>query len=44
MRLTKDLVGWFDHRLKIGEPIKDVMEHRVPRNTRVGPTCSAARA
>jgi len=33
MRLTKDLVGWFDHRLKIGEPIKDVMEHRVPRNT-----------
>jgi ubiquinol-cytochrome c reductase cytochrome b subunit len=33
MRLTKDLVGWFDHRLKIGEPIKEVMAHPVPRST-----------
>src|SRR5262249_48611584 len=33
MRLTKDLVDWFDHRLQLGRPIVDVMEHRVPRNT-----------
>ena len=36
MRLTKDLVdlaGWFDRRLQLGKPIKEAMEHRVPRNT-----------
>ena len=33
MRLTKDLVEWFDHRLQLGRPIKETMEHRVPRNT-----------
>ena len=33
MRLTKDLVEWFDHRLQLGRPIKEMMEHRVPRNT-----------
>ncbi len=33
MRLIKNLGGWFDHRLKLGEPIKETMEHRVPRST-----------
>lgn len=33
MRLTKDLVEWFDHRLQLGRPIKETMDHRVPRNT-----------
>src|SRR5262249_17086807 len=33
MRLTKDLAEWFDQRLQLGQPIKEAMEHRVPRNT-----------
>jgi ubiquinol-cytochrome c reductase cytochrome b subunit len=33
MRLTKDLAQWFDHRLQLGQPIKEAMEHPVPRNT-----------
>ena len=33
MRLTKDLAEWFDNRLQLGQPIKEAMEHRVPRNT-----------
>jgi ubiquinol-cytochrome c reductase cytochrome b subunit len=33
MRLIKDLAEWFDHRLQLGQPIKEAMEHRVPRNT-----------
>ena len=33
MRLTKDLAEWFDHRLQLGQPIKEAMEHRVPRST-----------
>ena len=33
MRLTKDLAEWFDHRLKLGQPIKEVMQHPVPRRT-----------
>jgi ubiquinol-cytochrome c reductase cytochrome b subunit len=33
MRLTKDLAEWFDHRLQLGQPIKETLEHRVPRNT-----------
>ena len=33
MRLIKDLAEWFDHRLQLGQPIKEVMEHRVPRTT-----------
>lgn len=33
MRLTKKLAEWFDHRLQLGRPIKETMEHRVPRNT-----------
>src|SRR5215467_15850233 len=33
MRLTRDLLQWFDHRLQLGKSIKETMEHRVPRNT-----------
>src|SRR5882672_8884788 len=33
MRLIKDLGGWFDHRLQLGQPIKEVMQHPVPRRT-----------
>ncbi|MGA2248396.1 MAG: cytochrome b N-terminal domain-containing protein [Verrucomicrobiota bacterium] len=33
MRLIKDLGEWFDQRLQIGRPIKDLMEHPVPRKT-----------
>src|SRR4026208_2167049 len=36
MRLTKDLAdlgGWFDRRLKLAQPIKEAMEHPVPRST-----------
>ena len=33
MRLSRDVAAWFDHRLKLGQPIKEAMEHRVPRNT-----------
>ena len=33
MRLTKDLAEWFDLRLKLGKPIKEAMEHPVPRST-----------
>src|SRR5262249_16736331 len=36
MRLTKDLVelaSWFDRRLQLGKPIKEAMQHRVPRKT-----------
>jgi ubiquinol-cytochrome c reductase cytochrome b subunit len=33
MRLIKDLGEWFDTRLKLGRPIKETMEHSVPRST-----------
>ncbi len=33
MRLIKDLAEWFDHRLKLGRPIKETMAHPVPRST-----------
>jgi ubiquinol-cytochrome c reductase cytochrome b subunit len=33
MRLTKDLAEWFDNRLQLGRPIREAMEHPVPRNT-----------
>jgi len=33
MRLTKDLAEWFDHRLQLGQPIKEAMQHPVPRRT-----------
>ena len=33
MRLTRDLVEWFDLRLKLGQPIKEAMQHAVPRST-----------
>src|SRR5712672_4417920 len=33
MRLIKDLGEWFDFRLKLGKPIREAMEHPVPKNT-----------
>src|SRR5258708_11862225 len=33
MRLTKDLAEWFGHRLQLGQPLKEVMQHPVPRRT-----------
>jgi ubiquinol-cytochrome c reductase cytochrome b subunit len=33
MRLIGRVGEWFDQRLQLGRPIKDVMEHRVPRQT-----------
>jgi len=31
MRVIKDLGEWFDFRLKLGKPIREAMEHPVPR-------------
>lgn len=33
MRIIKDVGEWFDFRLKLGQPIREAMEHPVPRNT-----------
>jgi ubiquinol-cytochrome c reductase cytochrome b subunit len=33
MRLIKDIGGWFDDRLQLGQPIKEAMGHPVPRST-----------
>ena len=33
MRLIKNLGRWFDQRLQLGQPIRDTMQHRVPRST-----------
>src|SRR6201994_343037 len=33
MRRLKDLYTWFDSRLQLGEPIKEMALHPVPRNT-----------
>ena len=33
MRLIKTIGEWFDLRLQLAEPIRDVAEHPVPRNT-----------
>src|SRR6202051_2309761 len=33
MRLVRRIAGWFDLRLQLGRPIRDVMEHPVPRQT-----------
>src|SRR5258708_1829385 len=33
MGVIKDLGQWFDFRLKLGKPIREAMEHPVPRNT-----------
>ena len=33
MRLIKDLGEWFDQRLQLGKPIKEAMEHPVPRSS-----------
>lgn len=33
MRLIKDLGEWLDLRLQLGKPLKDTMQHPVPRST-----------
>src|SRR6204780_1500430 len=33
MRLISEMADWFDNRLQIGKPIRDTMEHPVPRQT-----------
>jgi ubiquinol-cytochrome c reductase cytochrome b subunit len=33
MRLIAQIGEWFDRRLQLAAPIRDTMEHRVPRNT-----------
>jgi ubiquinol-cytochrome c reductase cytochrome b subunit len=33
MRLIKTLAAWFDRRLQLGRPVRDMMKHPVPRNT-----------
>jgi ubiquinol-cytochrome c reductase cytochrome b subunit len=33
MRLVRSLGEWFDHRLQLGKPIKEAMEHPVPRRS-----------
>jgi ubiquinol-cytochrome c reductase cytochrome b subunit len=33
MRLISQIGEWFDHRLQLAAPIRETVEHRVPRNT-----------
>ena len=33
MRVIAAIAGWFDHRLQLAAPIRDVVDHPVPRNT-----------
>ena len=33
MRLIAQIGEWFDRRLQLAAPIREVSEHRVPRNT-----------
>src|SRR5882724_9814921 len=33
MRLIKNVGGWFDQRLQLGGPVRETMEHPVPRET-----------
>jgi len=33
MRLIRKIGGWFDERLQLGTPIRNTMEHSVPRET-----------
>ncbi|HUA83357.1 MAG TPA: cytochrome b N-terminal domain-containing protein [Bryobacteraceae bacterium] len=33
MRLIRDLGAWFDQRLQLGSPIRETMEHPIPRET-----------
>jgi ubiquinol-cytochrome c reductase cytochrome b subunit len=33
MRLIKKVGGWFDQRLQLGTPLRETMEHPVPRET-----------
>src|SRR5713226_5523293 len=33
MRLIKSVGAWFDERLQLAAPVREIMEHRVPRQT-----------
>ena len=33
MRLMASIAEWFDHRLQLAAPIRDAVEHPIPRNT-----------
>src|SRR5882724_1110023 len=33
MRLIRTIGNWFDERLQLGSPIRDTMEHPIPRET-----------
>src|SRR5271170_5947459 len=33
MRLIKEIGAWFDQRLQLGKPLRETMEHRVPRSS-----------
>jgi len=33
MRLIAAIAEWFDHRLQLAAPIREVADHPVPRNT-----------
>jgi ubiquinol-cytochrome c reductase cytochrome b subunit len=33
MRLIRGISGWLDQRLQLGAPIRETMEHPIPRNT-----------
>jgi ubiquinol-cytochrome c reductase cytochrome b subunit len=33
MRLMQKVASWFDRRLQLGAPIRETMEHPIPRNT-----------
>jgi ubiquinol-cytochrome c reductase cytochrome b subunit len=33
VRLIQRVAGWFDQRLQLGKPIREALEHPVPRDT-----------
>jgi len=33
MRLIQNIAAWFDARLQLGAPMRETLEHRVPRDT-----------
>lgn len=33
MRMIREIAAWFDRRLQLGRPVRDMMQHPVPRNT-----------
>src|SRR5580698_4594614 len=33
MRIITAITAWFDRRLQLGRPVRDIMQHPVPRNT-----------